>query len=206
MLDTLIRVAHDCSEEQFLACVESALCERKLSLAGVPVLFASLPRRFHRLRELIDPLAESGLETLARLRLRRFVRSIRSQVTIAGIAPGGRSGRVDLLLDGWLVIELDGDKFHDPIVDREQNAILVRLGYRVHRFGYTQVIHGWEDMEATIRELLRYVPLALTKSPHAHDRRQARLDQDGKFLRARTGRNSSSDRVRDDRLLLAHER
>ncbi|MEX1079596.1 MAG: hypothetical protein WED09_10855 [Homoserinimonas sp.] len=46
--------------------------------------------------------------------------------------PGCRSGYVDLLLDGWLVIELDGDESHD------------------------QVINGWAGVEATVRELLRH--------------------------------------------------
>ena len=70
----------------------------------------------------------------------------------------GGDGRVDLLIDGWLVIELDGDEFHDPVADRERNAALVRLGYRVHRFGYDQVINGWPLVEATVLELLRYPP------------------------------------------------
>lgn len=158
VLDALIRVALTCPNEQFIACIESALCIGRLSRAGVPVLFASLPKRLQKCAALVDPLAESGLETLARLRLQKFVRSVRSQVEIPGIGVGGHAGRVDLLLDGWLVVELDGDEFHDPVADRKRNATLVRLGYRVHRFGYEQVVNGWDDVEATIRELLRYPP------------------------------------------------
>jgi len=156
VLDALIRVAHDCPVEQFMACTESALNTGRLSLAGLPVLFGSLPSAMHPLQQGIDSLAGSGLETISRLRLAKFVRSIRSQVEILGINPGGRPGTVDLLLDGWLVIELDGDEFHDPVADRARTAALVRKGYRVHRFGYEQVINGWADVEATVRELLRY--------------------------------------------------
>jgi Uncharacterized protein conserved in bacteria len=155
-VDALIRVAHDVSAEQFIACVESALHVGVLSRAGLGPLFAALPRRYRRLLRLIEPLAESGLETLARLRLARFVEDIRVQVWIDGIGPDGRRGRVDLLLDGWLVIELDGDEFHDPVRDRHRNSALVRRGYRIHRFGYDEVIHGWADVEATVRELLHY--------------------------------------------------
>ncbi|HEU4807334.1 MAG TPA: hypothetical protein VFT01_03670 [Homoserinimonas sp.] len=158
VLDALIRVAHDCPAEQFLACIESALHTGRLSRAGIPVLFASLPYDLASLRQKIDPAAESGLETLTRLRLSRFVRNIRSQVPIPGINPGGRVGHVDLLLDEWLVIELDGDEFHDPVADRARNGALVRRGYRSHRFGHLQVIGGWADAEATVRELLRYPP------------------------------------------------
>ena len=156
VLDALIRVALDCPAEQFLACVESALHTGRLSRASIPILFRSLPERMAPLRDKIDPAAESGLETLARLRLSGFVRQVRSQVEIPGINPGGRPGRVDLLLDDWLVIELDGDEFHDPVADRARNGALVRRGYRSHRFGHVQVIGGWADAEATVRELLRY--------------------------------------------------
>lgn len=156
VVDALIRVAHDVAPEQFIACVESALHVGALSRAGIPVVFAGLPRRYRRLQRLVEPLAESGLETIARLRLAQFVNDIRVQVWIDGIGPGGRRGRVDLLLDGWLVIELDGDEFHDPVRDRHRNGALVRRGYRIHRFGYDDVIHGWADVEATVRELLQY--------------------------------------------------
>ena len=62
--------------------------------------------------------------------IRRYVRSIRSEVTIEGIGPGGRTGRIDLLLDSWLAIEPAGEEFHDPVADRKRNAALVRMGYR----------------------------------------------------------------------------
>lgn len=156
VVDALIRVAHDVPAEQFIACVESALHVGALSPAGVPLVFDALPRRFRRLRRHIEPLAESGLETIARLRLARFVDDIRVQVCIDGIKPNGRRGRVDLLLDGWLVIELDGEAFHEQGRDRLRNSALVRRGYRVHHFGYDEVIHGWAKVEATVRELLRY--------------------------------------------------
>lgn len=156
VVDALIRVAHDVPAEQFIACIESALHVGALSRAGAPLIFAALPRRYRHLRRLIDPRAESGLETIARLRLARFVEDIQVQFWIDGIGPGGRRGRVDLLLDGWLAIELDGDEFHDPVRDRHRNSALVRRGYRFHRFGYDQVVHRWADVDATVRELLRY--------------------------------------------------
>jgi hypothetical protein len=158
VIDALLLVARTASAEQFIACLESALCKKALSRAGVAILFALLPRSLQSLEALLDFGAESGLESLARLRLSPLVRRIATQVKIPGIARAGGDGRVDLLIDGWLVIELDGDEFHDPIADRERNAALVRLGYRVHRFGCDQVIHGWPLVEATILELLRYPP------------------------------------------------
>lgn len=79
---------------------------------------------------------------------------------------------MDLLIDGWLVIELDGDEFHDPVADRGRNATLVRLGYRIHRFGYDQVIKGW--------------------SPHLGPRNLLRPEPTGKeFLRSEPDRTGS---------------
>lgn len=153
--DALLQAAPDLPQEQFVACVESALHTRALSRAALPDLFAALPQRFQPARALVNPLAESGLETLARLRLASFVRDIQPQVWFDGIGIGGGRGRVDLLLDNWLVIELDGDKYHDQVEDRRRTNLLVRHGLRLHRFGYVDVVHEWDLAEETVRELLR---------------------------------------------------
>lgn len=163
VIDALLVVASVASEEQFVACVDSAIHEGELSRAGLPLLESLLPVRMRPAIRLVDGRAESGLETLARLRLAAFAKTLELQVAIAGIGRFGGNGRVDLLIDGWLVIELDGDEFHDPKADRERNALLVRLGYRIHRFGYHQVMFGWADVEATVLELLRYTPSAIRR-------------------------------------------
>lgn len=157
-VDALIRAAHDVPEEQFIACVESALNTGALSRAALPELYAGLPRRLEHTRDSLEPRSESGLETTARLRFSTFVKKIEVQVWVDGIARGGGRGRVDQLLDDWLVIELDGDEFHDAAEDRRRIGALVRAGYRCHRFGYHDIIHSWEQTEATVRELLRYPP------------------------------------------------
>lgn len=157
VVDALILVGRELPAEQFIACVESALHKGGISRAGLGVLRALAPGLQTSL-DVVDTSSESGLETLSRIRLRSWVRRLETQVWIPGIGKGGGRGRVDLLIDGWLVIELDGDEWHDPVVDRERNGILVRLGYRSHRFGHRQVIHEWPTVEATIAELLRYPP------------------------------------------------
>ena len=116
----------------------------------------------------MDARSESGLETIMRLGLGRLGCAVEPQVRIQGIAPNGRDGRVDFVVDGWLVIdfvvdgwlviEVDGDGFHDPAADRIRNSVLVRRGYRWHRFGYQQIMTDWASVEATIVELLRYPP------------------------------------------------
>jgi hypothetical protein len=158
IVDSLLLVAKTAPREQFIACVDSAIQVRAIPRAALPQLFGMLPAAFATVAIEIDGESGSGLESLARCRLIPLVRLLQTQVAIPGIARSGGEGRVDILIDGWLVIELDGDEFHDPAADRERNAILVRKGYRTHRFGYDQVINRWHEVEATIMELLRYPP------------------------------------------------
>jgi hypothetical protein len=156
--DALICTSRTADRQQFIASLESAVHQRALARAEVPALIAALPQRFATLACELDFGAESGLETIARLRIGPLAKSVQTQVEITGIGRNGRRGRVDLLINGWLVIELDGDEFHDPAQDRIRDAVLVRLGYRVHRFGYDQIMHHWPLVEATIIELLQHEP------------------------------------------------
>ncbi len=164
VIDALLIVESESPADQFVACIDSGIHTGGLSRAALPLLFSLLPVRARAVLAHVDPSAESGLESLARQRLKGIARELETQVTIPGIGKTGGSGRVDLLLDKWLVIELDGDEFHDPNADRLRNAVLVRQGFRIHRFGHEQTILDWPAVEATVRELLRYPP-SPPKSP-----------------------------------------
>lgn len=133
--------------EQVAAVIESAVHEHRLSRTEAHAFVTTLPRRLLPLARKLNFLAESGLETIARLRLEdRGIRGTQQQ----WIA----QDRVDLVIDGWLVIEWDGDAWHDPARDRIRTNRLIRAGYRVLRFGYFDVIVRWEETLATILELL----------------------------------------------------
>jgi very-short-patch-repair endonuclease len=76
---------------------------------------------------------------------------VRVQVTIDGV------GRVDLLVDGWLIIELDGGHHADPIAmrrDRARDAAAILRGYRTLRFGYDAVMYDWPTVLRTIGAVL----------------------------------------------------
>ena len=111
-----------------------------------------MPRRVRRLQRHLDASAESGLETLLRLAMRERGWRVESQVGIPGV------GRVDFVVDGWLVIEADGSAWHDDHEsigrDRQRNAALVLRGYRWHRFGYAQIMHDLAGCMAVIDALL----------------------------------------------------
>ena len=158
IVDALRVVALSNPAEQFVASVDSCLHEGAMSAAALPSLRVALPARLRPLLDSCDGRAGSGLESICRLRFARLGCRVEIQVRMPGIARSGRAGAVDFLLDGWLVIEVDGDEFHDAASDRLRNSVIVRLGYRWHRFGYAQVMHDWPAVEATVRELLRYPP------------------------------------------------
>jgi very-short-patch-repair endonuclease len=129
--------ALECLERRAaLAALDSALhlgIVTALQVADLP-----LTRRARRIAELADGRAESGLESLARLLAIDLGLTTRSQVEFDGI------GRVDLVVQGAIVIEADGDEFHSNAVarrrDRRRDAQLAAIGRPVLRFGYEQLV------------------------------------------------------------------
>jgi len=89
-----------------VATIDSALHRGFLHLDDLDELFANLPVRLRRLRRLVDSGAESGPETLMRLILRSLPCSSVPQVEIDGV------GRVDFVVDGWLIIKCDSEAHH----------------------------------------------------------------------------------------------
>lgn len=133
------------NHETAVAAIDSAMNSGVISAADCAQLIHHLPRRLKVLGELIDANAESGLESLARLRLRAIGLRPKSQTVIPGV------GRVDLLLCG-LIVELDGKEFHEHRFeqDRRRDAAAAQQGFETLRFSYRQVMFEWPDVEAAI--------------------------------------------------------
>lgn len=114
-----------------LATLDSALHRGLLRPDELDELFRLLPRRHRVLRKLVDARSESGPETLVRLILRSLGVAFDVQVAIVGV------GRVDFVVDGWLIVECDSEEFHsswdaqrrDPRRDQAAAA----LGYTTFR-------------------------------------------------------------------------
>ncbi|MEP6481658.1 MAG: DUF559 domain-containing protein [Rhodoglobus sp.] len=115
--------------------------------------FEGLPASSRRLVGLADASSQSGLETLARYRLRGLGIRVRTQVQIPSV------GRVDVMIGQRLVLELDGYGFHATgeffESDRRRDLALHELGYRVLRLSYRQVMSQWSDAERVILALVR---------------------------------------------------
>ena len=138
--------------EAALCVLDSALFHGRTTQRELVSLLPTLPRRCAPVVAQATHLAESGIETLARVRLRRLGISPRLQVSIRGV------GRVDMLIGTGLVIELDGSEHHtgpDAFeADRRRDTALHALGFRVLRFSYRQVTQDWETVETTILRLI----------------------------------------------------
>ena len=141
-----------CSDLRALvAVVDSLLNRRILSRDEVQRILEATPRG-RRALQLVDPAAESGIETLVRLALRRHRIRARSQVRIVGV------GRVDFLVGERLVVEADGYEWHGDRSaferDRWRDRELVRRGYLVVRASYRQVL---DDLDAVITAVVEVV-------------------------------------------------
>lgn len=139
--------------EDAIVALDSALNSRFVSLSDVQAVIESLPKRYRRYLDLIDPSAQSGLETKARLRLRSLGIPYRTQVQI------GTVGRVDLVVGERFVVELDSKSWHTSArayaEDRRRDLELIERGYIILRVTYDQIMSQWPLVERAIRAVVR---------------------------------------------------
>lgn len=133
-----------------VAVIDSALRMEVVTRWQLESAFSSAPR-LRRALALSDAKAESGTESVARIRLQHAGLHPRIQAWI------GRR-RVDFLLAGRIVVEVDGKEFHDDPAaferDRRRAAELTAKGFRVLPFSYSQVLYAWPECLAAIRAAL----------------------------------------------------
>lgn len=136
-----------------VASLDSALHWGLILPSELDLVFAAVPRKYRVIRKMLDGRAESGPESLMRLILRRLGLKVEVQVRIDGV------GRVDLLVDGWLVIECDSDAHHSgPLahrVDRRRDLTLAALGYTTLRPMAADIMWHPDRVVAAVRGLLR---------------------------------------------------
>ena len=141
-----------CSREEAITIIDSALNLRKLSMKRLREIVSALPPAFASVLDEVDGRAESGLESLCRVRLVKLRVAIRTQVRIEGV------GRVDLILGDRLVIESDGQRWHEGSQaferDRTRDLILHRLGYIVIRVSYWHVVEQWMLIELAVKAIV----------------------------------------------------
>lgn len=129
--------------------VESAVRQGRARVAGLRSLLrgpGSVEAR--RVLGLVDGRSGSLIETMLRLGLRQAGLPVDVQVLIPGV------GRVDFVVGGWLVVEVDGFAYHSERAqyraDRFRANGLVARGYVLLRFTY-------EDVMFRLPETVAYV-------------------------------------------------
>ncbi|MCL2514428.1 MAG: endonuclease domain-containing protein [Microbacteriaceae bacterium] len=137
--------------EAAVAVFDSALNHGLITIEELKQLASAHGKGFDDVLPHCSALADSGLETVTRLRLRWAGIPCREQVRIHG-------HRVDLLIGERLIVQLDGiQHLTDPkqlVMDREYDRMLRRLGYTVVRFGYADVMRHWDLTFAEITALI----------------------------------------------------
>ncbi|MFE1645807.1 endonuclease domain-containing protein [Microbacterium sp. P01] len=145
--DALSHIAQCLPYDAALAVWESAIRVEKLHVDAIRTIpWRTLAAR--SLAEDVQGLADSGLEMLVVIPLRRTGLRIRQQVVIA-------RRPVDVLVGERLVIQIDGYEFHSSSAQRAKDiahdAELRLRGYTVLRFSYAQIVHNWPAVEAVVR-------------------------------------------------------
>ncbi|MFK4730083.1 type IV toxin-antitoxin system AbiEi family antitoxin domain-containing protein [Agromyces mediolanus] len=152
---------HGCrGAEEFFVALESAMRKRFLTRKRVLALRARIPARHRWLVDFARWNADSGLESLLRLRLRGLGLELRSQVWVPGV------GRVDFVLGDRLILEADGKANHVDEFrpspgsgsmavskrhkDLARDAAAAALGFETLRFDYALIVHDWPTVAAAI--------------------------------------------------------
>ncbi|MGO2746365.1 endonuclease domain-containing protein [Microbacterium sp.] len=143
-------------EESFFVALESALRQNKVPYGDMRWLRRRLPEQLTWMLQFARADADSGLESLIRLRMHRLGVTMRSQVSIDGV------GEVDFVIGDRLIIEADGKENHDddptrpaPPRSRRHKDLLrdaraAARGYETLRFDYALIVHDWPVVEAAI--------------------------------------------------------
>lgn len=165
-IDLALECALMCLPERDLVIVaDSVLQLRLITRTTLTALAAPLTLSAREKLRFVDARSQSGTESIVRLWFQLRGIRVTPQFNVA------RVGNVDLLVGDRLIIECDSKEFHSSEwhsrTDRRRDLVLNRLGYRVLRLTYEQVMHQWPRVEATLLALL-------AEGSHLQDSRKRR--------------------------------
>jgi very-short-patch-repair endonuclease len=142
-----------CQPAHFVAAtLDSLLNKRLIQRNRVDALILAGPHRMRYLADHLHPGSESGIESIVRFLLASAGIRASIQVVLR------ERYRVDLLIDGWLVVEIDGRATHtrrkDFTRDHVRAATLMRDGRLVLAFAYATVMYDWDFVLASILDVM----------------------------------------------------
>ena len=157
IVDALAQAVRCQTPRSAIATLDNAWHQGRVDERDIADVFARLPERFQVLRGLLDPRSESGPESLVRLLLRSLGCHVELQVRIEGV------GRVDLLVDGWLIVECDSEQFHGDWRahkhDRRRDLAALERGFVPVRLLAEDVLFHPDKVRVSLELLVRRGPL-----------------------------------------------
>jgi hypothetical protein len=152
VLDALVQSVRCQHPWHALASIDNALYRGAIRRTDIPLVFDALPQRYRYLEHLVDGRSEAGQETVLRLILHAAGIGFELQVQIEGV------GRVDLLVEGVLVLEADSRLAHDGwelhIRDRRRDLDLAQRHYMSLRPAYQHTMHLSDEVRDAVLGLL----------------------------------------------------
>lgn len=130
VVDAILQAARCLPARDLIATLDSAVRQRYITLRRLHSLAELLPKHRQRLVRLVNGKADSGVETYVRLILQALGLQFEQQVVIPGV------GRVDFLIEGWLILEVDSLEFHSSW---EQRCDDLRRDIAAAKLGYTSL-------------------------------------------------------------------
>lgn len=138
-----------------IAVVDSALHQGVVTHPEVDDLVRHAPPSLRPVLDHLDGRSESGIESLVRVALRDAGLVVDVQVVIPGV------GRVDLLVECRVVVEVDGRRWHGGEQERDywRDLQLARHGYIVVRVDYALAVRQIDFVvDAVLRATSRAAP------------------------------------------------
>lgn len=149
IIEALVQAVRCQDPRSAVASLDSAWHLDLIDEDALAEIFDRLPDRYRPLRRLLDKRSESGPETLVRLLLRALGCRIDLQVFIEGV------GRVDMLVDGWLIVECDSKAFHSSWDaqrnDRRRDLAAATRGYVTLRLLAEDILYRRDAVVGALR-------------------------------------------------------
>ena len=151
LIDALELVCRAEPLEQAVAAIDWALSTGRIDRIDHALLAERLGH-LGVLVSLADERCESLPESLARTRLRATGLQVDSQVHWTG-----GLGRIDLVIEGVVALEVDGEQFHRKTFeeDRWRDLELTDAGYHALRPSARQVFGAWPAVQAAVERALQ---------------------------------------------------
>ncbi|WP_022884872.1 hypothetical protein [Glaciibacter superstes] len=152
LTDALVQTFR-CQQPRFaLASLDNAMHQNLIRPDEVNEIFAALPRELQYLRARVDARSDSGQETVLSFIVHEAGYKFEIQVRIDGV------GRVDMVIEGCLVVEADSREFHQDWAaqkrDRTRDRDLARAQYVSYRAIHEDILYHPEIVLEAIAGLL----------------------------------------------------